>query len=356
VVERVSTVPGMADGFVESLLEAPVGVGLLAALEGADRGDVVWSTDMPRGTARATVDAAVAAVSAMTWGRFLCAAVETALSRVGPWMSDAPANLAAAYRDAAARRPIAEAIAARFGPALHAPLDARVQQWWHSGSPEVEWFLRPRFRRLDEVYGAGQFTFGGLWTVSDPPAAVHRALISSWELEPDPASRWALPIERPVHVWEIHHPADWTRLVATYPAAGGSYDGWELPGVNQHRGHVEALLAVEGQHGVRISGRQLVPDWAAVAADYDGVHLSWAGFLTAEGYVSDLAGGDVTMLRYWFSERTLWLRDAFGDPIPLDAPSSGIPDVEIGVDVRHDATRRHQDLTVLRSQRGHPQA
>jgi len=33
-----------------------------------------------------------------------------------------------------------------------------------------------------------------------------------------------------------------------------------------------------------------------------------AGFLTGGGYVSDLDGGDVTMLRYWFSERTLWLR------------------------------------------------
>jgi len=43
----------------------------------------------------------------------------------------------------------------------------------------------------------------------------------------------------------------------------------------------------------------------------------------------------------------------FGDPAPLGAPHSDIPDVEVGVDVRHDATRREQDITVLRSQRGH---
>ena len=336
--------------FVESLLAAPVGVGLLAALEGTARGDV-WATEMPRGTDRAAVEAAAASVAGMSWGGLLCAAVETGLFQVGPWMSEAPANLAEAYRHAGERRPIAEA--SSIGSAgAPGPLDVGVQQWWHSGSPEHEWFVRPRFRRFDDVYGAGQFTFGGLWTVSDPPPEVHRALISSWELEPDPVSRWWLPIERDVRVWEIHSPDDWVRLVATYPAPGRAYDGWELPGLNQHRRDVDVLLAVDGQHGVRIVGRQLVPDWAAVAADFDGVHLSWAGFLTAEGYVSDLDGDDVSMLRYWFSERTLWLCDVFGEPIPLAAPHSDIAGVEVGVDVRHDATRRGQDLTVLRSQRG----
>ena len=145
--------------FVESLLAAPVGVGLLAALEGTARGDV-WATEMPRGTDRAAVKAAAASVAGMSWGELLALAVETGLFRVGPWMSEAPANLADAYRHAGERRPIAEAIADRFGTALHGPLDPSVQQWWHSGSPEHEWFVRPRFRRFDDVYGAGQFTFG----------------------------------------------------------------------------------------------------------------------------------------------------------------------------------------------------
>ena len=60
--------------------------------------------------------------------------------------------------------------------------------------------------------------------------------------------------------------------------------------------------------------RQVLPDWRAVVTDFDGVHLSWAGYLTSEGYIADLAGGGVTMLRYWFSERTLWLNDVFGEP------------------------------------------
>jgi hypothetical protein len=31
-----------------------------------------------------------------------------------------------------------------------------------------------------------------------------------------------------------------------------------------------------------------MPDWQAVAQDYAGVHLSWARFLTTEGYISGL--------------------------------------------------------------------
>jgi hypothetical protein len=50
---------------------------------------------------------------------------------------------------------------------------------------------------------------------------------------------------------------------------------------NQRQGDVAELLAVPDQHAVRDHvERHLVPDWGAVAADYDGVHLSWAGFLT----------------------------------------------------------------------------
>jgi hypothetical protein len=109
------------------------------------------------------------------------------------------------------------------------------------------------------------------------------------------------------------------------------------------------LLAVPGQHAMRAHvSRHVLPDWAAVSADYDGVHLSWAGFLTTEGYVCDLDAGGVTMLRYWGSERTHWLADVFGDPVPLGAPVlSGSMSGALGVDVGVDDARRAHDLDVL---------
>ena len=75
------------------------------------------------------------------------------------------------------------------------------------------------------------------------------------------------------------------------------------------------MLAVTGQRAARASVRHhLVPDWGSVAGEHDGIHLSWAGFITSEGTIIDLGDGDVTMLRYWFSERTLWLADVFAEP------------------------------------------
>ena len=92
-----------------------------------------------------------------------------------------------------------------------------------------------------------------------------------------------------------------------------------------------------------------MPDWRRVADAYDGVHLSWAGFITSEGCIVDLGDGDVAMLRYWFSERTHWLRDVFGDPEPLAAPETEASDI-LAVDVTTDASRRRHDELVLQGQ------
>ena len=120
-------------------------------------------------------------------------------------------------------------------------------------------------------------------------------------------------------IYEIRRPADWNHLVEMYPhRATQAHAGWELPGPNQYPSDTRALRRLNGQRAVRVEpvAHQL-PDWTAISADYDGVHLSWAGFLTTEGTVSELPNGAVTMLRYWGSERTLWLRDVFGEPRSL---------------------------------------
>ena len=71
-----------------------------------------------------------------------------------------------------------------------------------------------------------------------------------------------------------------------------------------HSEELSTLLAVLGQRAARTSiRRHLVPDWRAVAERCEGVHLSWAGFITTEGCITDLGHGDIALLRYWFSER-----------------------------------------------------
>ena len=346
-VRRVVDSPGPS--FVDAVLAAPVGVALLAWLEAAHRRDVA-SFEPPPSSDGEAVERAARSVRGMSWGEIAASALDAATALAGPWTAGAPRSLAVAYGSVGPRRSIAESVSERFGAALHAAPDLVAQQWWHSNTPKGPWVDGSRFAGFDRVYGCGEFTFDGLWTVTDPPPETHDLLVGTWEIFPGPTSRWRLPVRPGVRLWEIHRPADWARLVETYPGvAAGQHEGWELPGPNQHKHDVDELLSVPGQHAARrVILRHLVPNWAAVAADYDGVHLSWAGFITTEGHVCDLGAGAVAMLRYWGSERTLWLKDVFGDPEPLAAPVlSGRMGGDLGVDVRADQARQRQDLEVV---------
>ncbi len=338
----------MTDGFVEALLQAPVGVTLLARLESHVRdpdgcGPLLHDTDLAPGAVAATVEA----VATMSFGELVRLIVVTGYLDVGPWMSTAPAVAAHAYRHADALAPIAEAVAGRFGDELHAPLDRGHQQWWTDEHTHLD-RVAPLFERFEEVYDAGQFTWAGLWTVTDVGDAAHADLIGAWEMETGAVSRWHLPIVTGARVFEVHRPADWTRLVTEHPRPSALDDAhWELPGINQRVGDLTPLLGVPGQRAARTSMRRhLVPDWRAVSEQYDGVHLSWAGFITSEGCITDLDGGDVTMLRYWFSERTHWLADVFGEPEPLPAPWLPLETL-VGADVTMDEQRRMRDARLL---------
>ena len=153
-------------------------------------------------------------------------------------------------------------------------------------------------------------------------------------------------------MFEIHRPGDWAQLVQRYPSrARSGHEGWELPGINQDRQVGSALWTVADQNAARQGIRHhLVPDWASVAEDYDGVHLSWAGVVTAEGFVNDLGHGDVALLRYWFHEQTLWLADIFGEPEPLPAPSlSALAAIDLLSEAAQALDRRRSDAALLQA-------
>jgi hypothetical protein len=325
----------------DSLIEAPVGVTLLARLEGDARGLVFH--DGLESCDESGVGAAAEGVRRTSFGTLVSLAVGEASMRAGPWSPYSARALTFAYRFSRRRRPIAEAMEEHFGAQLEAPFSPGSQQWWAGPGERAA----PTFGDFSKVYGNGAFPWNGLWTVTDPPVEVHDDLVGAWELDDPGTSRWHLPVEREARVWTIDRPLDWVQLVEAYPkVATRPHDGWELPGPNQHRRQLAGLGTEPGQRAVRTRiDRQVLPDWDGVAADYDGVHLSWAGFVTSEGYVSDLPSGGVTMLRYWGSERTVWLRDVFGEPAFLDAPS--LTGVNVGVDLSSDRSRREGDLAAL---------
>lgn len=341
---------GHAEGFVDAILAAPLGVALLARLESRASRPHGYAPIVDSSPER--VEAAVAFVEAMPYGEFVDLTTYSAVIDVGPWISEAPLTAAVAYRDAPERAPIAVAVAERFGEALHGGLDVNVQQWWTTnGSWSHE--LAPLFGDFERVYHAGQFTFAGLWTVSDPPEIAHAQLGAAWEMEDGPITRWRLPVRSGARVFEINRPGDWAQLIIKHPRQAASHlEHWELPGRNQDPASLSALTGTSGQRAARTSIRShLVPDWRSVAEHYDGVHLTWAGLITTEGCVTDLGEGDVAMMRYWFSERTHWLTDAFADPEPLSSPF--LPDGTLSdrslstPDARNVEQRRHRDRVML---------
>lgn len=108
----------------------------------------------------------------------------------------------------------------------------------------------------------------------------------------DEAAIWSLRPVRGPRVWEIDRPGAWQRLVERYPLE-----------VTHSRRH--DWYRTTGQ-----TGRWYIPDWPAVAADWDAIHLSVAGYLTTATQAIPLAETDAaTVLAGWDPDQTWWLSD-----------------------------------------------
>jgi hypothetical protein len=81
--------------------------------------------------------------------------------------------------------------------------------------------------------------------------------IAGWDGSPEPLSIWHVPILPDARVYEVHGPSDWASFTKD----------------------------IDGQF---------------VSDEWDGVHLSMAGYLTVPSF------------GHWLHESTLWLRSAFG--------------------------------------------
>ena len=126
-----------------------------------------------------------------------------------------------------------------------------------------------------------------------------------------PVRSWRLRADAAARVYEIRGPLDWHRLCARYPAQG-LLDASDEPGVIQNE-NVYPLLRVEGEARYATAiDRLLAPNWAAVAADWDGVHMTFDGLLTCDK--ARVAAAGWSMNRFWDLEQTLWLKWAFGEP------------------------------------------
>ena len=110
---------------------------------------------------------------------------------------------------------------------------------------------------------------------------------------------WALEPPRDAAVYEIYTAQDWGKLVARYPLAvtkARRHDWWRATGEN----HAWAI-----------------PDYHAVGADYDAIHLTVGGYLSTAGRAIQ-AGNAHTVLAGWNPDETWWLTQSprrLGEPV-----------------------------------------
>lgn len=140
---------------------------------------------------------------------------------------------------------------------------------------------------------------GGTWW-SMPPGDLTRST-SAWPefgptglyLEEDSfgvMAADAMPVGAPpAKTYEITDAESWARLCAEYPL------------------DVTASRGTGWKRSVGQGERWVIPDWQAMAADWDAVHLTIAGYLAAATSRVDVPGGRASTIAGWSPDETVWL-------------------------------------------------
>lgn len=175
------------------------------------------------------------------------------------------------------------------------PVDLASQRWSCSArkglAPSRERFLPPSSRDAPATPPPLAFGFytstatgpnSSMWTTY---MTMYRGLTfpepwRTWEVAGDPAN---------VRVAELTSARGWVELVERYP---------------------------------KLSGEIATPDWSALAADFDGVHVTITAVAASQGFRCESAVGPVAA-PFWDVEQTLWLRWPFTCVREIEVPPVG---------------------------------
>jgi len=169
---------------------------------------------------------------------------------------------------------------------------------------------------------------GGPWW-SMPPGYLSRAT-AAWPefgpaglyLEEDsrgPSTVCATPVGAPpANTYEVPDAESWARLCTDYPL------------------DVTASRDYLWRDAIGHSDRWVIPDWQAMAADWDGVHLTISGYLAAATTLIDVSDGTASVIAGWGPDETVWLT---GRPAIMGAPVEWRRYQNLGWHAEHDAEK-----------------
>lgn len=152
------------------------------------------------------------------------------------------------------------------------PADVRANWSGH-------WWSTPPNELTRTTRSLGERGPVGLWLVEDG---------FGWER----ATAVPVPVPDDAVVLEIDGPAAWADLCRRFPldvTASRRHDWYRVTGVD---------------------GAWVIPDWSRVAEEYDGVHVTVAGYLATAGRAVPVDDGCATVLAGWGPDETCWLTDA----------------------------------------------
>ncbi|WP_085970011.1 hypothetical protein [Beutenbergia cavernae] len=164
----------------------------------------------------------------------------------------------------------AETAQAEERAAREYPRDVRAS---FSGS----WWSIPPHALTGSTRALGSSGPAGLWFVED-------------RFDDGAATVRAVAVPPQARVYEITGPDAWADLCRRHPLD---------------------VTACRRHDWFRTTGRDgawVIPDWAAVGREYDGVHLTVAGYLTTAGRAVPVDGA-ASVLAGWDADRTVWLTD-----------------------------------------------
>jgi hypothetical protein len=196
-------------------------------------------------------------------------------------------------------------VAAQAPGLVDGPVDLGAQYWIAMGDrpgtprrgprPQESDFVAvaagPDPRTAAKPFGVGLFSSTGF--AGGP--GMWRLYLAGYEgstLHPMPWRTWRLRTRSDARVYEVSDAARWVRLITDFPRAAKGY---------------------------------VHPDWAAVAAVYDAVHVTLRAVTAAQGLSFGTEHGP-TVPAYWDVEQTFWLRWCFDGAELVDvvkAPSAG---------------------------------
>lgn len=334
---------------IDAVLASPRGrracVEVAAVLDEDVRGALMTASSRPDdGDARSALTTALGAIDAASVGalseQVVTECLSDAVSEARYWQEPDPEDVVLAHRDVTdALTPIAASL-----------LTSDATSWWRSpvdlgGQRYVQWLdeyptvppqlvgsadrlARWRGETVKEEREAARerptdprLNISGTWWSTPPTDGLaHTSRARPWLgamqllLTEDAAGWgharvWPLRPTGDVRVFEISGPEAWAALVEAYPlrlTASRRHDWWRTIGVDTE---------------------WLIPDWAAVANDYDAVHLTVVGYLTTPGTAIPVRGG-ASVLAGWNPDETYWLADVLepaAEPVEWERRDTGRP-------------------------------